>query len=284
DETSERFIGEWAETRGIRDQLFIATKYSTGYKRSDPKITQFVNYMGNNLKSMNLSVNDSLKKLRTGYIDLLYVHWWDWDTSIEEVMDGLHNLIVQGKVLYLGASSMPAWLVAKANEYAKYNGKTQFAVYQGEWSIMRRHAFERDLIPLAREYGMALAPWGVLVQGKIRTDAEEQQRRETGEEGRKLLVDWERKPDEVKMALALEKVAQEVGVQSISAVAIAYVMQKATHVFPILGGRKVEHLEQNLQALDITLSSQQMEFLESQVPLEHDFPQRIIVSLFVLSK
>ncbi|KAK1221434.1 putative aryl-alcohol dehydrogenase aad14 [Marasmius sp. AFHP31] len=240
--------------------------------------------MGNNLKSMNLSVNDSLKKLRTGYIDLLYVHWWDWDTSIEEVIDGLHNLVVQGKVLYLGASSMPAWLVAKANEYAKYNGKTQFAVYQGEWSIMRRHVFERDLIPLAREYGMALAPWGVLVQGKIRTDAEEQQRRETGEEGRKLLVDWERKPDEVKMALALEKVAQEVGVQSISAVAIAYVMQKATHVFPILGGRKVEHLEQNLQALDITLSSQQMEFLESQVPLEHDFPQRIIVSLFVLSK
>ncbi|KAJ8079209.1 putative aryl-alcohol dehydrogenase aad14 [Marasmius tenuissimus] len=93
---------------------------------------------------------------------------------------------------------------------------------------------------------------------------------------RKLLVDWERKPDEVEMAFALEKVAREVGVQSISAVAIAYVMQKTTHVFPILGGRKVEHLEQNLQALDLTLSAQQMEFLESQVPLEHDFPQRAI--------
>ncbi|KAL0066727.1 putative aryl-alcohol dehydrogenase aad14 [Marasmius tenuissimus] len=73
---------------------------------------------------------------------------------------------------------MPSWLVAKANEYAKFNRKTQFSVYQGEWSIMRRHAFERDFIPLAREYGMALAPWGVLVQGKIRTDAEEQQRRD----------------------------------------------------------------------------------------------------------
>ncbi|KAJ8094770.1 putative aryl-alcohol dehydrogenase aad14 [Marasmius tenuissimus] len=178
DETSEQFTGEWAETRKIRDQLFVATKYSTGYKRSDPNIRQYVNYMGNNLKSMNLSVNDSLRRLLTGYIDLLYVHWWDWDTSIEEVMDGLHNLVVQGKVLYLGASSMLAWLVAKANEYAKFNGKTQSSVYQGEWSIMRRHAFERDFIPLAREYGMALAPGGVLVQGKIRTDAEEQQRRD----------------------------------------------------------------------------------------------------------
>ncbi|KAF9254076.1 YNL331Cp-like protein, partial [Marasmius fiardii PR-910] len=98
DETSEQFIGEWAEKRGIRDQLFIATKYTTLFKKADPKIVQKVNYAGNNVKNMHLSVNASLKKLRTDYIDLLYVHWWDYDTSIEEIMDGLHNLVVQGKV------------------------------------------------------------------------------------------------------------------------------------------------------------------------------------------
>ncbi|KAJ8094217.1 putative aryl-alcohol dehydrogenase aad14 [Marasmius tenuissimus] len=101
DETSEAFIGEWAEKRGIRDQLFIATKYSTMYKAGDPNVVQKVNYVGNNTKSMHISVHASMKKLRTNYIDLLYVHWWDYDTSIEEVMDSLHNLVAQGKVLYL---------------------------------------------------------------------------------------------------------------------------------------------------------------------------------------
>ncbi|EEB96407.1 hypothetical protein MPER_04467 [Moniliophthora perniciosa FA553] len=118
DETSEEFIGEWAEQRGVRDQLFIATKYTSAYKRADSSVKQKVQFVGNNVKSMTRSVEGSLKKLRTTYIDLLYLHWWDYDTTIEEVMDGLHHLVVQGKVLYLVFLNTPAWLVAKANQYA----------------------------------------------------------------------------------------------------------------------------------------------------------------------
>ncbi|KAF9256392.1 Aldo/keto reductase [Marasmius fiardii PR-910] len=275
DETSEEFVGEWAEKRGIRDQLFIATKYTTLFKKADPKIVQKVNYTGNNVKSMHLSVNASLKKLRTDYIDLLYVHWWDYDTSIEEIMDGLHNLVVQGKVLYLGISDTPAWVVSQANQYARDHGKTPFSVYQGMWNIMER-SFERDIIPMTRSFGMALAPWSVLAGGKLRTDAEEQRRKESGEEGRKWGKSWERTPEEAAMSRGLQKVAQELGVKSITSVAIAYVMQKTTHVFPIIGGRKVEHLEQNLEALDITLSPEQIKFLESQVPFDPGFPVSFI--------
>jgi aryl-alcohol dehydrogenase-like predicted oxidoreductase len=121
DETSEMIIGEWAEKRGIRDQLFIATKvwifllssavkfadhypygqYSTNYKRGNGSVAQQIQYVGNSNKSLRISVRDSLKKLRTDYIDLFYLHWWDFQTSIEEVMRSLHALVQAGKVLYL---------------------------------------------------------------------------------------------------------------------------------------------------------------------------------------
>ncbi|KAK7062852.1 putative aryl-alcohol dehydrogenase aad14 [Paramarasmius palmivorus] len=276
DESSEEFIGEWAEKRGIRDQLFIATKYTSPFKQADPKVIQKINYVGNNAKSLYISVEASLKKLRTSYIDLLYVHWWDWDTSVEEVMDALHILVQERKVLYLGVSDTPAWVVSYANIYARTTGKTPFVVYQGRWNVMRR-SFERDIIPMARSLGLALAPWDVLGGGKFRTDAEEQRRLESGEEGRKWLgADWKRNEDEIKISRALEKVAQEVGAKSITSVATAYVIQKTTYVFPILGGRKVEHLKANLEALDITLSDEQIKYLESQVPFDPGFPSDFI--------
>ena len=97
-------------------------------------------------------------------------------------MNGLHALVMSGKVLYLGISDTPAWIVSSANRYARDHGKTPFVVYQGAWSVLERD-FERDIIPMVRHEGMALAPWNVLAGGKIRTDAEEQKRRETGEKG-----------------------------------------------------------------------------------------------------
>ncbi|KAJ7300492.1 NADP-dependent oxidoreductase domain-containing protein [Mycena albidolilacea] len=277
DETSEMFIGEWAEKRGIRDQLVIATKYTANYKRNDTSITQKVHYVGNSLKSMHLSVAASLKKLRTTYIDILYVHWWDWDTSVEEVMNGLHNLVVQGKVLYLGISDTPAWIVAQANQYAHDHGKTPFVIYQGRWNVLDR-SFEREILPMARAHGLALAPWAVLAEGKFRTDAQEEAMRAAGEKGRTLInPKWERNENEVRISRALEKVAGEVG-QGVStnAVAIAYVLSKTPYVFPILGGRKVEHLLSNLTALDITLSAEQIEYLENAVPFDPGFPGTMI--------
>ncbi|KAK0209894.1 NADP-dependent oxidoreductase domain-containing protein [Armillaria fumosa] len=278
DETSEEFIGEWVEKRGIRDQVVIATKYTMNFKRGNDNIQQKVNYTGNGNKSLHISVKSSLKKLRTDYIDILYVHWWDYETSIEEVMNSLHNLVVEGKVLYLGISDTPAWVVSRANMYAQVHGKTPFAIYQGHWSLLDR-SFEREIIPMARTLGLALAPWDVLGGGKFRTDAEEEERRQSGEKGRApagMGIGWERNENEKKISSALEKVAGEVGVKNIRSVALAYVMQKTPYVFPLLGGRKVEHLVANLEALDITLSKEQIEYLESILPFDPGFPSTMI--------
>ncbi|PPQ75192.1 hypothetical protein CVT26_008776 [Gymnopilus dilepis] len=276
DETSEMFIGEWAEKRGIRDQLFIATKYSTCYKYSDPNVQQKVQFVGNSAKSMQISVEASLKKLRTNYIDLLYLHWWDWRTGIEEVMLSLHKLVMQGKVVYLGVSDTPAWVVAKANQYARDHALTPFSVYQGAWNVMDR-SFERDIIPMALSEGLALSPWNVLAGGKFRTDEEEERRRQSGEKGRTIInPEWERNEQEKKVSHALEKVAKEVGAKHITAVAIAYVMQKTPYVFPIIGGRKVEHLMANIEALEISLTDEQIKYLESVVPFDPGFPHWLI--------
>ncbi|KAJ7681515.1 NADP-dependent oxidoreductase domain-containing protein [Mycena rosella] len=118
DGSSEEFIGDWVEARGNRDQLVIAPKVRDGS-------TQHKNlYLGNNARSLKLSIEESLKKLKTNYIDIFYVHYWDLHTSVEEIMDSLHNLVIAGTVIYLGISDTPAWFVVKANEYAKANGKT----------------------------------------------------------------------------------------------------------------------------------------------------------------
>jgi len=276
DQRSEEFIGEWAEQRGIRDQLVIATKYTTNFVRGEAGIRQRVLYAGNNTKSMHVSVEASLKKLRTSYIDILYVHWWDWETSIEEIMNGLHILVQQGKVLYLGISDTPAWVVSQANQYARDHGKTPFVIYQGQWNVMQR-SFERDIIPMCRAHGMAIAPWGVLASGKLRSDKEEQQREKSGEKGRAFFSpDWKRNEQEIAMSAALDKVAKEVGAKHVTAVAIAYVMQKTPYVFPIIGGRKVEHLEANLEALEIVLTPEHIKHLESVVPLDPGFPISLI--------
>ncbi|KAJ7173658.1 NADP-dependent oxidoreductase domain-containing protein [Mycena filopes] len=276
DGTSEMFIGEWAEKRGIRDQLVIATKYTNYTMSGDNSIAQKPLYVGNNIKSMRSSVEASLKRLRTTHIDILYLHWWDWSTGVEEVMNGLHNLVVQGKVLYLGISDSPAWVVAQANQYARDHAKTPFVIYQGGWSILDR-SFEREIIPMARAHGLALAPFGVLASGNIRTDAEEQKRKESGDLGRTLFKpQWERTEEQRNMVHALEKVAAEVGAKSVHAVAIAYVMQKVPYCFPVIGGRKIENMLSNLEALDISLSDAQIAYLESIVPFDLGFPHTMI--------
>lgn len=116
-----------------------------------------------------------------------------------------------------GISDTPAWIVSKANQYAKDHGKTPFSVYQGNWSILER-SFERDIIPMARSEGLALAPWGVLGGGKIRTNAEEARRKESGEKGRTVFnPNWERTPEEKKVCDILEEIAKEIGTESITA-------------------------------------------------------------------
>ncbi|KAJ7681530.1 aryl-alcohol dehydrogenase [Mycena rosella] len=276
DGSSEEFIGEWVEARGYRDQLVIATKYTNLSKnRNDSSVKQKNLYMGNNTKSLKLSIEESLRRLKTTYIDILYVHYWDLHTSVEEIMDSLHNLVIAGKVLYLGISDSPAWFVVKANEYAKANGKTPFVVYQAAYSVTQRD-IEREILPMCRHEGIALTLWNVLASGRIRTDAEEEQRRSTGENGRTILEPWERTENEKKMCAALEVVAKQVGAKHITAVAIAYTMHKAPFVYPIVGGRKVEHLMANIEALDITLTAEQIAYIEGILPFDKGFPSSLL--------
>lgn len=269
------------EARKNRDQMFIATKFTTPYRNYDigpaakGGVPQTVNYSGNHKRSLHMSVRDSLKKLKTEYIDLLYLHWWDHTTSIEEVMDSLHILVEQGKVLYLGISDTPAWIVSAANEYAKSKGKTQFSVYQGRWNIMLRD-FERDIIPMALHYGMALAPWDVLGGGKFQTKKQVEERKKAGEGLRSIMGSGEQTEQEVKISAALEKVAEQHGGVSITAIALAYVMQKTPRVFPIVGGRKIEHLKDNIKALSIHLTDKQIEDLESVTSFDIGFPGNFV--------
>ncbi|KAF6757772.1 NADP-dependent oxidoreductase domain-containing protein [Ephemerocybe angulata] len=296
--SSEQFIGEWAEAKGIREQLFIATKYSANPRARDPSVEQKVLYGGTNAKSMHNSLTQSLKNLRTDYIDLFYVHWWDYDTTIEELMQALHCtchcsqsslprtcisqvLSLSHKLTYhfpsveQGISDAPAWVVAQANQYARDHALTPFCVYQGLWNVLDR-SIERDIIPMARQWGMALAPWSVLAAGKIRTDEEEERRIKSGEQGRQVFGPWLRNDKEKAVCKVLEKIAGEIGAKSISSIAIAYVMHKARFVFPIIGGRKVDHLVANLEALDLSLSDEHIKEIEAAVPFDPGFPHNMI--------
>lgn len=274
DEQSETWIGEWMTERKNRDQLVIATKFTTDFRSYKLGKGKAPNHCGNHRRSLHMSVRESLKKLQTDWIDILYVHWWDQTTSIEEVMDSLQILVEQGKVLYLGISDTPAWVVAAANVYARSHGKTPFSIYQGRWNVMLRD-FEREIIPMARHFGMALAPWDVLGGGKFKTKKEVEERKARGE-GLRSILSSDQSEEEAAMSAALEKVANEHGIKSLTAVALAYVMAKAPNVFPLVGGRKVEHLKENIKALSLRLTAAQIEYLESQTRFDVGFPGNFI--------
>ncbi|KAK4222181.1 NADP-dependent oxidoreductase domain-containing protein [Podospora fimiseda] len=256
-EQAETRIGNWMKKHNNRDQLVIATKYSTNYQTlpsSQPQKQQIlVNYTGNGNKSLTLSVEASLKKLQTSYIDILYVHWYDFSTSIPELMHSLNRLVLSGKVLYLGISDTPAWVVSKANEYARCNGLRQFVVYQGKWSAATRD-FERDILPMCKADGMGIAPWGVLGGGQFFIG-------EGKTEGRK----WGQTETEKKVSEVLAKIAEKKGCE-ISGVALAYVASKTPYVFPIVGCRTLKHLEGNIKGLEVTLSGEEIKEIEGAVP------------------
>lgn len=273
-EQSEAWIGEWMAARNNRDQMVIATKFTTDYRSYALGKGKTPNSCGNHKRSMFLSVRDSLKKLQTDFIDILYLHWWDHTTSIEEIMDSLHILVEQGKVMYLGISDSPAWVVSAANTYARAHGKTPFSIYQGRWNVMRRD-FERDILPMTRYYGMALAPWDVLGSGHFQTAKQLAEREKKGEGLRSMLGQGQTE-DERHVSEALATVAAEHGIESVTAIALAYVLCKAPNVFPLVGGRKIEHLKDNIQALSIRLTKKQIEFLEAARPFDEGFPSNFI--------
>ena len=269
--------------------LVIATKFTTNFRAGHGETEIMANFGGNGTKSMRTSVEASLKKLQTDYIDLvrssaskchkntdpltwpplyqLYVHWWDFTVSIPELMQSLNQLVTSGKVLYLGVSDTPAWVVSKANQYARDHGLRQFCVYQGRWSAASRD-FEREIIPMCRDEGMGLAPWGALGGGSFKS---EEQRQQQANEGRKIKATEE----QIKISRALEKIAKRKNT-AITSVALAYVMHKAPYVFPIVGGRSVEHLKGNVEALKLALSDEDIEEIEGAVPFDIGFPNSFL--------
>ncbi|KAK4445324.1 NADP-dependent oxidoreductase domain-containing protein [Podospora aff. communis PSN243] len=267
-EDSERRLGAWMKKRGNRDQMVIATKYTANFLAVEPDMTPkaniMINYTGNGTKSLNLSVKASLEKLQTKYIDILYVHFWDFSTSIPELMQSLNRLISAGQVLHLGISDTPAWVVSKANEYARNHNLRPFSVYQGRWSAAARD-FEREILPMCRAEGMAVAPWGALGAGKFKSAA---QRGEKGEgEGRVTRAE-ER---DVRVSEVLERIASKKGTV-VTGVAQAYVCAKAAYVFPVVGCRTLEHLKGNIEALKVKLSGEEIKEIEAAVPFELGFP------------
>jgi len=183
-------------------------------------------------------------------------------TGVEELMQSLNHLVQCRKVLYLGISDTPAWFVVKANDYARHHGLRPFSVYQGKWSAAERD-FERDIIPMCMDQGMALAPWGALGGGYFKP-----QSKDDGE-GRKMPSLAAK--NAAVVSEVLERVAERKGTL-ITSVALAYVMHKSPYVFPIVGGRKVEHLKGNIEALGLKLTEADVEEIENAYPFDIGFP------------
>ncbi|CAI4879795.1 BPG_G0016920.mRNA.1.CDS.1 [Saccharomyces cerevisiae] len=259
---SEAWIGEWMVSRKLRDQIVIATKFTTDYKKYEVGGGKSANYCGNHKRSLHVSVRDSLRKLQTDWIDILYVHWWDYMSSIEEVMDSLHILVQQGKVLYLGVSDTPAWVVSAANYYAQSHGKTPFSIYQGKWNVLNRD-FERDIIPMARHFGMALAPWDVMGGGRFQSRKAMEERKKNGEGLRTFVGSPDQTDAEKRLVKHCPRLLRNMELD-LSQLLLSPMSTPKQKSFPIgWRGRKIEHLKQNIEALSIKLTPEQIEYLES---------------------
>jgi aryl-alcohol dehydrogenase-like predicted oxidoreductase len=271
--TSERFVGRFAE--GRRDALVIATKYTLTSRPKDP------NSGGNHRKSMVRSVEDSLKRLNTDYIDLLYLHAWDFTTPVEEVLRGLDDLVRAGKVVYAGISDTPAWQVSRMQAIADLRGWTPFVALQIEYSLIER-TVERDLIPMAKEMGLGVIPWSPLASGVLtgkysRTDLEIADGSASAVGTRKNIAAGNGSLTERGLAIAdvVKAVAAELG-RTPAQVAIAWTLLNPAVAAPITGARTLAQLEDNLGALDVVFTDDQRARLEAASTVELGFPHEFL--------
>jgi aryl-alcohol dehydrogenase-like predicted oxidoreductase len=157
DGSSEKIVGEFIASE--RERFVVATKYSFPLQMNDHKSNP--NGSGNHRKNMIESLEGSLKRLKTDYIDLFWLHAWDFMTPVEEIMRAFDDLVRQGKVLYIGISDAPAWIVSQANTMAHFQGWTPFVALQIEYNLLQRTP-ERDLLPMAKAFDLAVLPWSPL--------------------------------------------------------------------------------------------------------------------------
>ena len=257
--TSETYVGDFIASD--REYWVVASKYGMAALRpGDP------NGSGNHRKNMVQSVEASLRRLGTDYLDLYWLHAWDFTTGVEEVMRGLDDLVRQGKVLYVGISDTPAWIVSRANTLAELRGWTPFTALQPRYSLIDRAA-ERDLLPMARDLDLAVTPWSVLaagvLSGKYNGDdppPDGRARDGAAKVERNLCIAGE-----------VSAVAERVG-RSPAQVAIAWVRRQGPGIIPLIGARTVSQLEDDLGALDVTLDDEHLERLDEASRIELGFP------------
>ena len=264
--SSEKLVGELIA--GDRDRFVLATKYSLSTRPDDP------NAGGNHRKNMVRSVEMSLERLGTDRIDVYWVHFHDAFTPVEETMRGLDDLVRAGKVLYVGISDAPAWVVARANTLAELRGWSCFVGLQVQWSLLDREV-ERELVPMAEALELGSTPWGVLgaglLTGKYAGGKKPEDTRRAGWTANRLTE------KNYAIAAEVDRVAAEVE-RSSSQVAIAWVRQKSRVVIPIIGARKHEQLLDNLKAADLTLSAEQMQRLDAVSAIQLGFPHDFLSS------
>lgn len=261
--TSEKFLGEFIESD--RDRYVIATKYSLNTRKGDP------NAGGNHRKNMMQSVKASLERLRTDYMDLFWLHMWDFMTPIDEVMRGLDDLVKSGRVHYVGVSDTPAWVVSRANAIAELRGWTSFLALQVPYSVIARTP-ERDLLPMARALGLAVTAWAPLEHGLL---TGKYTRKSERAEGRRKVEGWEISERELSLAGELDKVADEVG-RSSAQVALNWVRQQPGIIIPIVGATKATQLQDSLGCLDFRLNESQMKRLDALAKVELGFPHSFL--------
>ncbi|KAK5200115.1 hypothetical protein LTR92_000656 [Exophiala xenobiotica] len=271
---TETWLGEWMAARGNRDQIVLATKYTGPHPTLDKDIKIRANYGGNGLKSLRLTFADSLKRLQTSYVDILYLHWWNFTATIPEVMHGLNDLVTSGKVLYLGISDSPAWLVTKANQYARDHGLRQFVVYQGIWNAAMRDV-ERDIVPMCRDEGMGICAYSVLNSGRFQSAASFEER-EKNKSGRQFPVTARDK----HVSRVLEVIA-DTKKTSLTNVALAYIMHKEPYVYPIVGGSKISHIKGNVEGLSTSLTADEMDQIDKAYDFDPGFPYTFLSGTMV---
>jgi aryl-alcohol dehydrogenase-like predicted oxidoreductase len=259
---SEEFLGELLA--GRRDRFVVSTKYTVTRDPTDP------NGGGSHRKNLRLSLETSLQRLRTDYIDLYWVHMWDRHTPIEETLAALHDVVRSGKVLHLGISDTPAWVIARANALAECRGQSPFAALQAPYNLVQRD-IERDLLPMAEASGMTVAAWSPLAGGVLsgkfnRSDSSASLTR----------LDPARiSEDHRQIAKVVNAVADEFGVTA-AQVAIRWVMTRSPKMHPILGARRLDQLLDNLAATQVDLPEDALRQLEIAAPFDPGFPTTFI--------
>jgi aryl-alcohol dehydrogenase-like predicted oxidoreductase len=259
--TSEKFVGEFIADN--RDRWVVATKYSLDMGDGDPNLS------GNHRKNMVQAVEASLKRLGTDYIDLLWLHIWDFTTPVDELMRAFDDLVRQGKILYAGISDTPAWIVAHANTVAELRGWTPFVGLQIEYSL-RERTVERDLIPMAKHFDIGVTAWsplgGGVLTGKYNTVTE-------GAPAPGRLKNTQERDRNI--AAVVVEIATEIG-RSPAQVAINWLRQRPQTVIPIIGATKLDQLKDNLASLEFTLTAEQIARLDDISAIEPGFPNRFL--------